>query len=231
MITRRSFVGSIAAMGSVAGASLVGCGSGSSSASSSAASSGSAAGSAASSSASEAAQQAQSKAAVVFFSRAGENYEVGVVDEGSTSIIAHSIAGKVVSDVFEIVPAEEYPFGYDDCLARAQDERNSKARPALSDPFAGFDQYDTIYLGYPIWLEDLPMIVYSFVESKNWAGKKVMPFCTFGSSGLCGTVNTLKTLCTGADVKEGLGIKGADAQAFTMDVDKSINTWLAAVRA
>ena len=236
MISRRTFLGSAAAIGATAGAiALAGCSGGSSS--------GSASASSASASASvETASQSQSgsassqpatdlgKSVVVFFSRAGENYDVGVIDEGNTSIVAHSIAGKVVSDVFEIVPAEEYPFGYDDCYARAKSEQNSNARPAISDTFDSFDDYDTVYLGYPIWHSDLPMIMLTFIESKDWTGKKVMPFCTHGDSGLCGTDQHIKSLCKGADVKEGLAIKGSDAQAFGMDVDKAINTWLAKVR-
>ena len=236
MISRRTFVSSAAAIGVTAGAiALAGCSGGSSS--------GSASASSASASASvETASQSQSgsassqpatdlsKSVVVFFSRAGENYDVGVIDEGNTSIVAHSIAGKVVSDVFEIVPEEEYPFGYDDCYARAKSEQNSNARPAISDTFDSFDNYDTVYLGYPIWHSDLPMIMLTFIESKDWTGKKVMPFCTHGDSGLCGTDQHIKSLCKGADVKEGLAIKGSDAQAFGMDVDKAINTWLAKVR-
>ena len=236
MISRRTFVSSAAAIGATAGAiALAGCSGGSSS--------GSASASSASASASvETASQSQSgsassqpatdlsKSVVVFFSRAGENYDVGVINEGNTSIVAHSIAGKVVSDVFEIVPVEEYPFGYDDCYAKAKSEQNSNARPAISDTFDSFDDYDTVYLGYPIWHSDLPMIMLTFIESKDWTGKKVMPFCTHGDSGLCGTDQHIKSLCKGADVKEGLAIKGSDAQAFGMDVDKAINTWLAKVR-
>lgn len=238
MITRRSFVNGAAALGATAGVlALTGCGGGgtksSQDASSSSASTSSASVQSQSSNAASASQQGQSmgKSVVVFFSRAGENYEVGVIDEGNTSMVAHSIAGKVVSDVFELVPAEEYPFGYDDCYAQAKKEQNENARPALSDTFAGFDEYDTVYLGYPIWHTDMPMILYTFIESKDWSGKKVMPFCTYGDSGMCGTDSRLKQLCKGADVKEGLAIKGSDAQAFGMDVDKSINSWLAKVRA
>jgi len=234
LISRRSFVSSAAAIGATAGAiALAGCSGGSSSSSASASSA---------SASVEASSQGQSgsastqsptnlgKSVVVFFSRAGENYDVGVIDEGNTSIVAHSIAGKVVSDVFEIVPAEEYPFGYDDCYARAKSEQNSNARPAISDTFDSFDDYDAVYLGYPIWHSELPMIMLTFIESKDWAGKKVMPFCTHGDSGLCGTDQHIKSLCKGADVKEGLAIKGSDAQAFGMDVDKAINSWLAKVR-
>lgn len=237
MISRRAFVSSAAAFGAAASVmSLAGCSGGSSSGSAGASST------AGSESTDGKPSQTQSESAsdqhpvdlgksvVVFFSRAGENVDVGVIDEGNTAIVAHSIAGKVVSDVFEIVPVEEYPFGYDDCYAQAKNEQNSNARPAISDTFDSFDDYDTVYLGYPIWHSDLPMIMLTFIESKNWAGKKVMPFCTHGNSGLCSTDQRLKSLCKGADVKEGLAIKGSDAQAFGMDVDKAINAWLAKVR-
>ena len=234
MISRRSFVSSAAAMGATAGAiALAGCSGGSSSSSASASSASASAEASSQGQSGSASTQSPSnlgKSVVVFFSRAGENYDVGVIDEGNTSIVAHSIAGKVVSDVFEIVPVEEYPFGYDDCYARAKSEQNSNARPAISDTFDSFDDYDTVYLGYPIWHSDLPMIMLTFIESKDWTGKKVMPFCTHGDSGLCGTDQHIKSLCKGADVKEGLAIKGSDAQAFGMDVDKAINTWLAKVR-
>ena len=234
MISRRSFVSSAAAIGATAGAiALAGCSGGSSSSSASASSASASAEASSQGQSGSASTQSPSnlgKSVVVFFSRAGENYDVGVIDEGNTSIVAHSIAGKLVSDVFEIVPVEEYPFGYDDCYAKAKSEQNSNARPAISDTFDSFDDYDTVYLGYPIWHSDLPMIMLTFIESKDWTGKKVMPFCTHGDSGLCGTDQHIKSLCKGADVKEGLAIKGSDAQAFGMDVDKAINTWLAKVR-
>ena len=234
LISRRSFVSSAAAIGATAGAiALAGCSGGSSSSSASASSASASVEASSQGQSGSASTQSPSnlgKSVVVFFSRAGENYDVGIIDEGNTSIVAHSIAGKVVSDVFEIVPAEEYPFGYDDCYAKAKSEQNSNARPAISDTFDSFDDYDTVYLGYPIWHSDLPMIMLTFIESKDWAGKKVMPFCTHGDSGLCGTDQHIKSLCKGADVKEGLAIKGSDAQAFGMDVDKAINSWLAKVR-
>ena len=133
MISRRSFVSGAAAMGATAGAiALAGCSGGSSSGSagSSSASASTSSGTASQSQSGSASNQSptdMSKSVVVFFSRAGENFDVGVIDEGNTSIVAHSIAGKVVSDVFEIVPVEEYPFGYDDCLAKAKSEQIGRA--------------------------------------------------------------------------------------------------------
>jgi len=239
MITRRSLIKGTGTMcvSAVGALALSSCGgSGSSGASSSASASASSPQSAAATSSSSTAASASGqpaplgKSVVVFFSRAGENFEVGVVDEGNTARVAHSIAGKVVSDVFEIVPTEEYPFSYDECLEQALAEKSEKARPTLLDDFAGFDEYGTVYLGYPIWHSDLPMIMYTFIESKNWTNKKVMPFCTHGDSGLNDTVATIRTLCKGADVKEGLAIKGSTAQELEAEADSAINAWLAKVR-
>lgn len=170
------------------------------------------------------------KSAVVFFSRAGENLEVGEIEEGNTAIVAYSIAGKIVSDVFQIMPAEEYPYGYDDCYAQAKEEQNRKARPALVDTIDEIDAYDVIYLGYPIWHSDLPMVVYTFLEAHDWNGKKIMPFCTHGNSGLCGTDETVRRTCAGAIVNGGLAIKGSVAQNDFAETDKSVNAWLAKVR-
>ena len=170
------------------------------------------------------------KSAVVFFSRAGENYEVGYVEEGNTAIVAHMIAGKIVSDVFEIVPLEAYPEGYDECRAQAEQERSLHARPGFEDSFAELDQFDTVYLGYPIWWEDLPMVVYSFLESRNWTGKTIAPFCTYGDSGLGSTVESMRRTCPQATVLDGLEIKGSVAQNDGFSADRAINEWLAHVR-
>lgn len=239
MLTRRSLIkgaGTVGMLGAVS-MGLAACGGAQGGSSASASASASAQAQSPSSSAPSASASSASKttpalgnSVVVFFSRAGENFEVGVVDEGNTAKVAHSIAGKVVSNVFELVPMEEYPFGYDDCVAQAQQEQDEGARPALLDDFANFDSYDTIYLGYPIWHSDMPMAVYTFIESKDWSGKNVMPFCTHGDSGLNGTVEKIKQLCAGATVKEGLAIKGSVAQEMGSDADAAINAWLAKVR-
>ena len=173
---------------------------------------------------------AQARSAVVYFSRAGENYEVGYVEEGNTAIVAHMIAGKIVSDVFEIIPLEAYPESYDACKERAEREKESNARPGYEDAFAELDRFDTVYLGYPIWLGDLPMVVHSFLESRSWAGKTIAPFCTHGDSGLGSTVDFIRKTCPDATVLDGLEIKGATAQNDGLSADKAINEWLSRVR-
>lgn len=235
-ISRRSFVkyAGLAGAACVASASLAACGqSGSQSSaasSASAASSSAAQASAASSSASAPSTVSRGKSIVVFFSRAGENYKVGYVEEGNTSIVAYSIAGKVVSSVFEIQPATPYPESYDECVEVAKKELAESARPAFVGDVQDFASYDVVYFGYPVWCERLPMIVHSFAEAHDWSGKTVVPFCTYGDSGAADTFNELKSACKGATFAEGLALQGAVAQSDSKATDEAVNAWLASVR-
>ena len=235
-ISRRAFFEVVGLAGtSAAVIGLAGCSGGAPSSSTAAASSASSHAASAASASASAQQQGPvtkpvGKSLVAFFSRAGENYGVGVVEEGNTAIVAHMIAGKVVSDTFEIVPVEPYPEGYDACLAQAKNEQNAKARPALAESLDNLADYETIYLGYPIWHSDLPMVVYAFLESQNWQGKTIAPFCTHGDSGIGSTVATLKAVCKGATVKDGLAIKGETAQNDRDQAELAVNEWLAKVR-
>lgn len=167
---------------------------------------------------------------MAFFSRAGENYEVGYVDEGSTEIVAYMISGKVVSEVFRIEPAEPYPESYDETLAIAQRELDEDARPELAELFGSLDGYGTIYLGFPTWHMHLPRIVLTFLESLDWTGKTIAPFNTSGSAGFGSTLDELKAACPGAKVLEGLTIIGSTVQNDPMATEQAVNAWLAKVR-
>lgn len=167
---------------------------------------------------------------VVFFSRAGENYGVGVVEEGNTAVLAYMIAGKVVSEVFEIEPAEPYPESYEETLTIAQDELNADARPALAQQFGDLSGFGTIYLGFPTWHGHLPRIVLTFLESQDWSGKIIAPFNTSGSSGFASTLDELKAACPGATIREGLTVIGATAQNDRQAAEKAVNEWLAKIR-
>ena len=130
-----------------------------------------------------------SKAIVVYFSRAGEQYKVGKVEQGNTAALAQMIVKKTGADVFEITPAEDnYPTdSYDALTEYAKKEQADNARPEISGDVENFKDYDTVFLGYPIWWGDMPMIVYSFIESHDFSGKTVIPFCTHEGSGNAGT--------------------------------------------
>ena len=154
---------------------------------------------------------AASKALVAYFSRTGENYGVGVIEQGNTEIIAEMIAEATGADTFRIQTVSAYPESYDECTEIAKQERDSGARPELDSTVANFADYDVIYLGYPIWYGDMPMAVYTFLESYDFTGKTVIPFCTHGGSGLAGTADSIRSVC-GATVLDGLAILGTMAQ-------------------
>ncbi|MDR0945295.1 MAG: flavodoxin [Bifidobacteriaceae bacterium] len=164
---------------------------------------------------------------VVYFSRAGENYGVGTVEEGNTEVVARMIADQTGGDLRRIEPVTPYPAGYEDCTVQARLEKASGARPPLRNGgpvLTAID--DPIFLGYPIWWEDMPMPVYTFIEAHDWAGKRVLPFCTSGGSGLSGTDTTLGRLCRGATVDPGLVLDGTTAQLRVGTALAEVRRWL-----
>lgn len=165
------------------------------------------------------------KILVAFFSRTGENYAVGHIEQGNTHIVAELIASATGGTLFRIEPATPYPDDYRACTEVAQREKRSKARPALVGDIA-VEEYDVIFLGYPNWWGDLPMCVYTFLEQHNWQGKVVIPFCTHEGSGLSDTENRLRTACRGASVLNGLAVRGFVAQNEREKARKLVLEWL-----
>lgn len=167
---------------------------------------------------------AQAKTLVVYFSRADENYSVGNITEGNTKIIAQMIAESTGADTFEIVPKQKYPAGYKACCDVAQKELRQKARPEIAAT-KDISGYDTIFVGYPNWWGDMPMCVYTFLESQDWNGKTVIPFCTHEGSGLGATAANLKK-ATGAHVKDGLAVRGSEAQKKSDSARNAVASFL-----
>ena len=124
------------------------------------------------------------KVAIIYFSATG-----------TTKKIAEYIKNTTNGDLIEIIPKEKYTdkdlnYGNDD--SRANKEQNdSKARPEIKNNITT-DDYDVIYLGYSIWWGDVPKIILTFLDSHNLDGKIIIPFCTSGSTGISGSLNTLK---------------------------------------
>ncbi len=166
------------------------------------------------------------KVLVAYFSRTGENYGVGVIEKGNTEIIAEMIASKTGGDIFRIESVNAYPSGYDDCTKIASEEKKANVRPKLTATVTDFDDYDVIYLGYPIWWSDMPMPVYTFLESYDFSGKTIIPFCTHAGSGLSGTVKSIRTACSGATIRDGFAISGATAQYDRASAEKQVADWL-----
>lgn len=160
------------------------------------------------------ATQTGSKSLVVYFSWSG-----------NTENVAKSIQSQTDSDIFEIVPATPYSDDYDAVVDLAQAEQSEDARPAIADSIENIADYNVIYVGYPNWWGDMPMILYTFFDSYDFSGKTVAPFCTSGGSGLSDTVNAIKELEPNAVVTEGLHI-GSGASS---NPDGAVSEWLSEI--
>ena len=155
-----------------------------------------------------------SKVLVVYFSRTGENYNVGNVEVGNTAMMASYIKDYLNADSVEIVPVEKYPDNYDECTKVASDEKDNNARPEIQNKIDNFDSYDTVFIGYPIWWGDLPMIMYTLMEKYDFNGKNVIPFNTHEGSGDAGTYSTIDSKLPNAKVNtKGLALDGKTARS------------------
>ena len=141
-----------------------------------------------------------SKALVVYFSHSG-----------NTESVAKEIQSQTGADIFEIVPATPYTTDYNTLLDVAQNEKRDNARPAISGSIENIEQYDVIYLGYPNWWADMPMVVYTFLDTYDLSDKTIAPFVTSGGSGFSNTISTIKTMEPNATVTDGLAIRDSAA--------------------
>ena len=158
-------------------------------------------------------KSSDSKILVAYFSKTGENYNVGYVDVGNTALVATIIKDYLNCDSFEIVPVNKYPDNYNKATEIAKKEQTENARPKIESKLDNIDSYDTIFIGYPIWWGDLPMIMYTFLEEYNFDGKQIYLFNTHEGSGNAGTYNTVKKLLKGANVDtNGLSLQGSVAR-------------------
>ena len=150
---------------------------------------------------------------VAYFSRTGEQYGVGVISEGNTAILAKMIADKTGGDLFEIkVKKDEYPNTYNALVDYAKKEKQAKARPEIMGKVENMDNYDTVFIGYPNWWADMPMPVYTFLESYDFSNKNVYHFCTHEGSG--------------GVKKDGFSLYGHIAQNERQEADKKLTEWL-----
>lgn len=167
------------------------------------------------------------KTLIAYFSHTGENYFGGAIRKiakGNTAVVAEFAQKATGGDIFEIQTVKSYPENYKECCDVAQAEGRANARPELKTDIPDIAAYDNVVLGYPCWWGTMPQAVFTFLESADFSGKKILPFCTHEGSGMGRSEGDIKKLCPGASVAKGLAISGSSAAG----AESSVRTWLGA---
>ena len=167
-----------------------------------------------------------SRILIVYFSRAGENYNVGMIEKGNTEKLAEIIAEQTGGDLFKIETVIPYPESYDETLDIATREYQNDERPELTSQVENWEDYDIIFLGYPIWWAGMPMALHTFMESYEWQGKTVIPFNTHEGSGQAGTQQEIEDKLSDATVLQGLAVRGSKAQNDAEGTAADVDAWL-----
>ena len=142
---------------------------------------------------------------------------------GNTQYMANVIAEHTDSDIFRIEPETPYPTDHETLVDIASEEQEENARPAIDGNIGNLDDYDVIYVGYPIWWSDMPMILYTFFDEYDLSGKTIVPFGTHGGSGFAGTIDAIAELEPNANViEDGLTISRDDIE----DAESDIIAWV-----
>ena len=168
---------------------------------------------------------AKGKMLVVYFSRADENWQVGYVERGNTAIMVDYIKDLADVDVFEIVPVEAYPAVYEECTAYVTEEINENRRPAYKNDITNLADYETVFIGGPIWWGRPPMLFRTFFEAHpELDGKTIIPFGTHGGSGVGSYATLIKEYYPNATVLESLGISGSSIRNASSKT--TVENWL-----
>ena len=151
---------------------------------------------------------------VIYFSRADQNYvggELKTLQKGNTEVIAEMIAKEVGADLFKVESEKPYPQEYYACCDQAKDELYRGSRPKLKKMLDSIEEYDNIFIGYPIWWGTLPMPMFTQLEKLDFRGKHVLPYSTHEGSRLGKSMSDIEKLCKGAVIAQGLAIQGCNA--------------------
>lgn len=143
---------------------------------------------------------------------------------GNTEALAGMIQETAGGDLFAIETETPYTDDYNAVVDQAKQEQADNIRPALAAQVENMDDYDTIFIGYPNWWSDVPMAVLTFLESYDWTGKTVIPFCTSGGGGFGNGINSIEAATEGAAVLEGFHVGGSSVDGAAEDVAAWINS-------
>ena len=163
------------------------------------------------------------KSIVIFFSHAGDNYSVGNIKVGNTKIVADYISEITGADQFEIVTHKYDGMAYTPLINLAKEEANRGELPPYEGSAPDLSQYDTVFIGGPIWWGTYPQVMFTLFRDINLDGKTVIPFTTHEGSGLASTVSDVKKSFPKANVQKGWSIYGHEVRSGRAKVEKWLN--------
>ena len=168
----------------------------------------------------------EKKCLIAYYSRKGNNYAGGSIinlPTGNMEVVAKIIHENTGGKLFHIDTLRAYPADYNETTEVAQRENRENARPELTGKVEKMDSYDVIFLGYPNWWSTMPMVVFIFLESYDFSGKIIIPFCTHEGSGLGSSEKDIAKLCPKAILFSVLAIQGSYVNASRQDVENWSN--------
>ena len=161
-----------------------------------------------------------SKSIVIFFSHAGDNYSVGNIEVGNTKIVADYITEIKGSDQFEIVTHKYDGMAYMPLIELAKAEANNGELPPYEGTAPDLSQYDTVFIGGPVWWGTYPQVMFTLFKDINLDGKTVIPFTTHEGSGLASCASDVKKTFPKANVTKGFSIYGHEVRTGKAKVEK-----------
>lgn len=139
---------------------------------------------------------------------------------GNTKSVADEIAQKLGADIEEIVAVNPYDGDFQATIERCMLEREEGIIPDIQPVKADLANYDVIFIGYPVWFGTYAPPVITFLNNVDLSGKKIVPFCTFGSGGLESSVKDLTEKQPNAEILPGYGVRAARMEAMPQEVDQ-----------
>ena len=161
---------------------------------------------------------------VIFFSHAGDNYSVGNIEVGNTKIVADYISEITGADQYEIVTHKYDGMAYTPLIELAKKEANSGELPPYEGAAPDLSQYDTVFIGGPVWWGTYPQVMFTLFRDINLDGKTVIPFTTHEGSGLASCVSDVKKAFPKATVTQGWSIYGHEVRTGKAKVEKWIKS-------
>ena len=165
-------------------------------------------------------QNTMSKSIVIFFSHAGDNYSVGNIEVGNTKIVADYISEIADADQFEIVTHKYDGMAYTPLINLAKEEANNGELPPYEGDVPDLSQYDTVFIGGPVWWGTYPQVMFTLFKDINLDGKTVIPFTTHEGSGLASCVSDVKKTFPKAKVTGEFSIYGHEVRTGKAKVEK-----------